>query len=194
LTLRDILHLAGVLTLITVLAAGALSRVHLMTRDQIAAVERQREIDAMKAALPGAATFEADTTRDGFVYYRGYEGQSASGTPKGYVALALGKGYSSTIRTMVGLDSEQKITGIKVASQQETPGLGTRVEEVRSGDDEPWFQSQFKGKGVSALQLVRGGGPNGIEAITGATISSRAVTSSVRETVTELDKVIGSNN
>jgi len=194
LNLRDILHLAGVLTLITVVAAGALSRVHLMTRDRIAAVERQRELDAMKAALPGAGIFEADTSGDGYAYYLGYTGQTASGEPLGYVALALGKGYSSTIRTMVGVDGTGTITGIKIAGQQETPGLGTRVEEIRRGEDEPWFQSQFKGKGEAALQLVRGGGPNGIEAITGATISSRAVASSVRETVARLDKVIDSNN
>ena len=69
------------------------------------------------------------------------------------------------------------ITGIKVASQQETPGLGTRIEELRRGEKEPWFQSQFRGKGAeAAIKLVRGGGPDGIEAITGATISSRAVT------------------
>jgi electron transport complex protein RnfG len=194
LNLRDILQLAGVLTLITVVAAGALSQVHVLTRDRIAAVERQRELDAMKAALPGAGSFEADTTGDGFVFYRGYEGQTASGEPSGYVALALGKGYSSTIRTMVGVDASRKITGIKIASQQETPGLGTRVEELKRGEDEPWFQRQFRGKTEAACQLVRGGGPNGIEAITGATISSRAVTSSVRETVVRLDEVIGAGN
>jgi len=192
--LRDFLHLAGVLTLISVLAAGALSRVHLMTRDRIAAVELQKELDAMKAALPGAGIFEADTTGDGFAYYLGYPGESASGEPLGFVALALGKGYSSTIRTMVGVDSSGIITGIKVASQQETPGLGTKVEERRRGEDEPWFQSQFRGKGESDLQLVRGGGAHRIEAITGATISSRAVASSVRETVIQLDKVIDRNN
>ena len=191
--MRDFLHLAGVLTLISVLAAGALSRVHLMTRDRIAVVERQKELDAMQAALPASGMFEADTTGDGFAYYRGYTGEFASGEPLGYVALALGKGYSSTIRTMVGVDSTGTITGIKVASQQETPGLGTKVEERRRGQDEPWFQSQFKGKGESDLQLARGGGPNGIEAITGATISSRAVASSVRETVVQLGKVIDRN-
>ncbi|MBW7996752.1 MAG: FMN-binding protein [Candidatus Glassbacteria bacterium] len=186
----DILKLAGSLTLITVVAAGALSRVYLMTRDRIAEVERLRELNAMKTALPAATVFEPDTTSDGFIYYRGYPGDSTGGEPVGYVALALGKGYSSTIRTMVGVDGELTITGIKVASQLETPGLGTRIEEVRRGEDEPWFQDQFRGKKETALQLVRGGGPDGIEAITGATISSRAVSQSVRETVRKLDQVI----
>jgi H+/Na+-translocating ferredoxin:NAD+ oxidoreductase subunit G len=188
--LRDILKLAGALTLITVLAAGALSRVYLMTRDKIAEVERQRELNAMKAALPAASAFEPDTTGDGFVYFRGFADSVKAGEPVGYVALALGKGYSSTIRTMVGVSPALEITGIKVASQQETPGLGTRIEEVRRGEDDPWFQSQFKGKTEAAVKLLRGGGPQGIEAITGATISSRAVTISVREAVQRLDQVV----
>lgn len=192
--MRDILKLAGSLALITVVAAGALSRVYLMTRDRIAEVERQRELDAMKTALPAASVFEPDTTAGGFVYYCGYPGEAASGEPAGYVALALGKGYSSTIRTMVGMDGSREITGIKVASQQETPGLGTRIEEIHRGEDEPWFQRQFRGKTSSGLELVRGGGADGIEAITGATISSRAVTSSVRETVGQLEKVIDQSN
>ena len=188
--MRDILKLAGALALITVLAAGALSRVYLMTRDRIAEVERQRELNAMKAALPAASAFEPDTTGEGFVYYRGFAGESKAGEPVGYVALALGKGYSSTIRTMVGVSPDLEITGIKVASQQETPGLGTRIEEVRRGEEEAWFQSQFKGKTETTVKLLRGGGPQGIEAITGATISSRAVALSVRETVQLLDQVV----
>lgn len=188
--MRDIFKLAGALTLITVIAAGALSRVYLMTRDRIAEVERLREFRAMKTALPAASVFEPDTTGDGFVYYRGFAGEEQSGEPVGYVALALGKGYSSTIRTMVGVDPGLTITGIKVASQQETPGLGTRIEEVRRGEKDPWFQRQFKGKAEAAVKLLRGGGPSGIESITGATISSRAVTVSVRATVQRLDQVI----
>ncbi len=188
--MRDILKLASALTLITVIAAGALGKVYLLTKDRIAEVERQRELNAMKTALPSASAFEPDTTGDGFVYYFGFADSAKTGEPVGYVALALGKGYSSTIRTMVGVDPEMVITGIKVASQQETPGLGTRIEEVRRGEDEPWFQGQFKGKTEAVVKLLRGGGPRGIESITGATISSRAVTLSVRETVQRLDKVV----
>ncbi len=188
--MRDIIELVGALVLITVIAAVVLSNVYLLTRDKIAEVEHQRELNAMKTALPAATVFEQDTTGDGFVYYRGFAGEEKSGEPVGYVALALGKGYSSTIRTMVGVDPALAITGIKVASQQETPGLGTRIEQVRRGEEEPWFQSQFRGKTEKTVKLLRGGGPDGIEAITGATISSRAVTKSVRETVQRLDQVI----
>ena len=64
--MRNILKLAGALALITVIAAGALSKVYLMTRDKIAEVERQRELNAMKTALPAATIFEPDTSDEGY--------------------------------------------------------------------------------------------------------------------------------
>ena len=82
------------------------------------------------------------------------------------------------------------ITGIKVAFQQETPGLGTKIEEIKGKDTEPWFQKQFRGKRGEQLVVVRSEDPDAIEAITGATISSTAVTKSVREAVEKLKKVL----
>lgn len=188
--MSEIFKLAGMLTLITGIAATALSNVYMLARDRIAQVESAREAAARRTALPQAAVFTADTTADGFVYYSGWADSSASGEAVGYITLALGKGYSSRIRTMVGVDGEMKITGIKIAFQQETPGLGTRIEEVRKGDDSPWFQEQFRGKTLEYLEVVRRADPERIEAITGATISSEAVTNSVREAVEQLQKVI----
>jgi len=186
----EIFKLAGILTLITGIAATALSNVYMLARDRIARVESAREAEARRTALPQAAFFTPDTTADGFVFYRGWADSTASGEPVGYIALALGKGYSSRIRTMVGVDREMKITGIKIAFQQETPGLGTRIEEVRKGDSAPWFQEQFRGKTLESLEVVRAADPERIEAITGATISSQAVANSVREAVEKLQNVI----
>lgn len=188
--MREILQLAVALTIITAVAGTALSRVYVLTRDRIEAVERQRELDAMRLALPEATVFEPDTV-DGFVYFRGYaDSTNIGGQPVGYVARAAGKGYSSTILTMVGVDPDMQITGIKVASQQETPGLGTRIEEVRSGEQRAWFQRQFEGLRADQLELTRTGEGNTIESITGATISSRAVTESVRRTVRQLEDAV----
>ena len=186
----EIIRLAGVLTLITGIAATALSNVYMLARDRIAQVESAREEEARRTALPQATVFSADTTADGFVFYRGWADSTAGGEPVGYITLALGKGYSSRVRTMVGVDREMIITGIKIAFQQETPGLGTRIEEVRRGDKTPWFQEQFRGKTREYLEVVRTADPERIEAITGATISSEAVTSSVRKAVEQLEQVI----
>jgi electron transport complex protein RnfG len=69
-------------------------------------------------------------------------------------------------------------------SQQETPGLGARIVEVRPGGEKPWFTSQFEGKSGDELRLKKDGG--GIDAITGATISSRAVAGGVYNAAGEL--------
>lgn len=187
--MRELIKLSGILMLITLTAATALSNVYLLTRDRIAAVELAREENARKKALPAAVYFEKDSL-DGFVFYRGYDNPEGSGSPVGFTGLALGKGYSSTIRTVVGVDTVMTITGIKIAFQQETPGLGTKVEEIKGSENEPWFQKQFRGKREGQLKVVRTKDPEAIEAITGATISSTAVTKSVSEAVQKLRKIL----
>ena len=188
--MRELIKLSGLLMLITLTAATALSNVYLLTRDRIAAVELAREENARKEALPAAVCFEVDSLEDGFVLYRGYDNPEGSGSPVGFTVLALGKGYSSTIRTVVGIDTGMTITGIKIAFQQETPGLGTKVEEIKGSENEPWFQKQFRGKREDQLKVVRTEDPEAIEAITGATISSTAVTKSVREAVQKLRQIL----
>ena len=188
--MREFMKLSGILMLITLSAATALSNVYLLTRDRIAAVELAREENARKEALPLAVYFEKDSLGDGYVFYRGYNNPQGSGSPVGFTALALGKGYSSTIRTVVGVDTGMTITGIKIAFHQETPGLGTKVEETKGSDTQPWFQKQFRDKREDQLVVVRTRDPQAIEAITGATISSTAVTKSVREAVQKLRKML----
>lgn len=188
--MRELIKLSGLLMLITLTAATALSNVYLLTRDRIAAVELAREENARKKALPEALYFEVDSLEGGFVLYRGYDNPQGTGSPVGFTVLALGKGYSSTIRTVVGIDTGMTITGIKIAFQQETPGLGTKVEEIKGSENEPWFQKQFRGKREDQLKVVRTEDPEAIEAITGATISSTAVTKSVREAVQKLRQIL----
>ncbi|MEA2064285.1 MAG: FMN-binding protein [Gemmatimonadota bacterium] len=187
---RELIKLGGILMLITLTAATALSNVYLLTRDRIEAVEQARVENARRAALPQAVYFEADSTLGQFVFFRGYDNPEGTGEPVGYTVLALGKGYSSTIRTVVGLDTGLTIAGIKIAFQQETPGLGTKIEEIKGRDTEPWFQKQFRGKRDDQLEVVRSPAPDAIEAITGATISSRAVAGSVREAALKLKEVL----
>ncbi|MFH1941555.1 MAG: FMN-binding protein, partial [bacterium] len=92
---------------------------------------------------------------------------------------AESRGYSSTIQTLVGVDSTCKILSVRVLYQQETPGLGTRIEEIRSGDTTPWWQNQFLGKNAVGIAVDKDNGE--IETITGATITSRAVTIGISE-------------
>ncbi|MFH1455792.1 MAG: RnfABCDGE type electron transport complex subunit G [archaeon] len=83
-------------------------------------------------------------------------------------------GYSSLIVVLAGIDLENKITGIDVITHQETPGIGSNIEK-------DYFLEQFVGKSKDELELKKYGGK--IDAVTGATISSRAVTDGVRKMV-----------
>ncbi|PJC48823.1 MAG: hypothetical protein CO035_01435, partial [Candidatus Omnitrophica bacterium CG_4_9_14_0_2_um_filter_42_8] len=78
-------------------------------------------------------------------------------------------GYSSVIETMVGMKKDGTITGLRVISQNETPGLGIRIAE-------PSFIKQFINRNVSELELSK----NNIHAVAGATISSRAFLDSIK--------------
>lgn len=87
----------------------------------------------------------------------------------GYAIFSFGKGYQSLIETLIGFDLNFKITCIKVLCQSETPGLGDSVQD----ED---FQNQFRGRDIATLKVTTAGDKNCIQSLTGATISSRAVT------------------
>jgi len=115
-----------------------------------------------------------------------YYGATSSGRPVAYIASTAGKGYSSYIQMLVSLDIDLKIKDIKVLHHAETPGLGDQVE------DRALFLDQFKGKGLSQLVLVKSETKENIQAISGATISSRAVTNGVKDAVQTLVDKYGS--
>ena len=163
---------------ITVVAATALAGIYSVTKPRI---ERQKQLvieNALTTALPSApkeAIFPVE--RDGVIlYYKGYTDTTQT-TLLGYAFIAKGLGYSSVIETMVGVDTTGHIIGMKVLSQQETPGLGTRIEEIKYKEKDPWFLRQFMGMAADGLAVDKDGGD--IQSITGATISSRALTKSV---------------
>ena len=190
--------LVGTLTIIAVAASYGLSVVYNATHGITEEYKHQAEADARIEALSSSpdATFEQTTTEcvlDGrkFEYFTAYD----DGELVGYSFKAYGKGYSSTIETIVGVGVDGTIRGIKITDQRETPGLGAKVLEVASlntlwavlsgnARDEvgvrPWFQVQFDGRTPEELVVVKSQAEEGILAITGATISSDAVTNSVR--------------
>ncbi|MBN1348600.1 RnfABCDGE type electron transport complex subunit G [candidate division KSB1 bacterium] len=189
--MKDILKLGGILMLVTALAAAALALANHLTKDEIDKEERKAERISRSQALPDAAPFAIHPVKkDGKILY--YKGYSKPDTTKlvGYAFIALGKGYSSVIKTMVGIDTTGKICGTKIISQKETPGLGTKIEEVKYGDKSeiPWFQKRLKGKMANELVVDKDGGK--IESVSGATISSRAVTNSIREAIEKMLPII----
>ena len=87
----------------------------------------------------------------------------------GYVIQSFGKGYSSYINTFVAVDKDFKVRKINILSHGETPGLGDEIEADS-------FKDQFKDKDIGHLKVLKTETTEYIQAISGATISSRAVT------------------
>ena len=87
----------------------------------------------------------------------------------GYIVETFGKGYSSYIHILASVDKDFIVQNMSVLGHGETPGLGDEIEKE-------YFQSQFKGKSADNLVVIKGETSDKIQAITGATISSRAVT------------------
>ena len=93
------------------------------------------------------------------------------GQPAGYAVKLTASGSQGLIEMVIGVDAEQKITGISVVSHSETSGIGSRVMSNENG-----VLDQFKGMSSADAPLTVG---KNVDAITGATVSSRGVTTGV---------------
>jgi len=141
-----------------------------------------RQMKQQRAALeitPGTVAIEKDGRK---TYYKLFR-VTRAGKLAGWVIKARGRGYADVIELLIGLDSRaQTITGIFVLEQKETPGLGNKIGTAR-------WRGQFAKKSTDRpLVVVKGGGsrPDTIDAVTGATISSRSVTRIVNRTIRDL--------
>lgn len=141
--------------------------------------EAQERDAALKGLIPDAQTIRPvrEFTVEG-KEHQIYQAEK-DGSTIGYVVSTAGRGYSSFIRMLVAAGPDNRVTGIDILGHGETPGLGDGIME-----DE--FQSRFKGKGLEDLFVVKGPTDTGIEAISGATISSKAVTKGVKDAVEKL--------
>lgn len=168
-TFAYILRLALTLLAITGLVALALAGVNAITADRIAALQAEKTQTAIKEVLPGGYDREITDFADdtGLV-------QKIYASETGYAVEVTPMGFDNTITMMVGVDTEGKVLGISVISHTETKGLG-EVAAAQNAKGEA-FRGQFVGKD-GQLAVTKDGGT--IEAITGATITSRAVTAGV---------------
>jgi electron transport complex protein RnfG len=164
-----------------IIAAFALGGVYESTKGKIAYEKEKVMQEALKSVLPEAKTIVKTDGPDGKVYYRGFKTKDTQMAPIGYAIVANGKGYSSTVQTLVGLTPDGTIRGMNIMYQQETPGLGTKAVEIKYGESDPWFQRQFFAKPGDTIAVEKDGGQ--IQSITGATITSRAIASSIKQEI-----------
>ena len=103
------------------------------------------------------------------------EGTDASGAAVGYVINSLSNdSYGGAVKISVGFDADGTITGVGIREINDTPGLGLKAKE-------PKFKDQYIGKNVDTLVVTKTGASadNEIDAISGATVTSNAVTNAV---------------
>ncbi len=133
--------------------------------------------------------------------FRGYD---QAGTVTGYaVVCELPDGYSGDIRFILGVRFDAasdgfQVAGSKILVHKETPGLGANIQfadyaEVQAASKEgrepiPNFLRRFIGRGAEAVRLKKDGFPDGIDAITASTITSRAYTNAVRRVLELFDR------
>jgi Na+-translocating ferredoxin:NAD+ oxidoreductase subunit G len=155
----------AILTFISLIAALMLALTNSVTVGPIAAASAKAADEARVSVLPAAETFEA-LTGDSAVdaLYRGLAG----GATVGYTATITANGYGGPVEVTVGIDVNGAITGLNVGGSKfaETAGLGAKAKE-------PAFTGQFIGK-QPPLTLKQD-----VDAISGATITSAAVTNAV---------------
>ena len=164
--MREMLKFGFILGIICIVAAGLLAGVDILTKPKILAQEKLEEELSLKAIFPSAHHFKEVKENEGIIYYKAIDND---GKFIGVAFKASQKGYAGEIKTLAGMLKNGEITAIKVLSHNETPGLGSRITAAS-------FTGQFKGK--SDLSKV--------EAITGATVSSKAVINSVKKKADEI--------
>lgn len=177
-------HMILTLTLVGVLSSFALVGVYRYTQPMIIENQQRALRKAIFQVLPGVKTFKA-IKKNKMIIYQGFD---SSGKLVGYAFVGEGPGYQGIIRIMIGVSPDvKKMFAIEILESIETPGLGQKITT-------PSFRSQFHSlKIYPSIELVKKKPTksNQIQAITGATISSRSVVDIINTTVSKVRKILG---
>jgi len=172
------LKLGFILLIITAFASGILAFINSLTDPIIKINEKKQKEEARLEVHPEAVIFDSvGVLNDEVVYIAKVE----DGSIIGYTFMAIKYGYSSDIKTMVGVKPDYSINKIKIISQAETPGLGANC-------GNPEFHDKFLGLSYDNLLVDKDGG--NIISITGATITTRTITNSIKEALNSLEKLL----
>lgn len=153
------------LLMVCLVSAGLLAGVYELTKADIALAEKNKQENALKGVLPEFDTIKTDSI-EGAPVFKAFKGDQYVGV----ATIASAMGFSDQIIIMVGLDKANNIVNYEVLSQKETPGLGTKCVD--------WFKNQINGKSIDTDFKVKQDGGD-VDAITAATISSRAFLNAV---------------
>ena len=163
-------RLVIVLFVVTAVVALLLGMVDFITRDKIAANIKAKTDAAMSAVLTADEYVKLDSFTDNSGLVNSvYAAKNSDGTFVGYVSEVSPSGFGGAINMVVGVDAYGNVSGISIVKMSETSGLGANASNTS-------FREQYVGK-TGTLAVDTDGGE--IVALTGATVTSRAVTDGV---------------
>jgi len=183
LDVKEIVKVAGILTAICVVISALLAGANLLTKERIAQIALENEYAACETVFPSAGRELEFTSFAEIASGSDVSGYLATddGKAVGCVIITSAKGYGGDVQVMVGFDLNKTITGISILSHSETPGLGANAAN-------PAFLGQFVGLAdAGSLAVAKDGGT--VDAVTAATISSRAVTAAVNSAAEIFDQL-----
>lgn len=170
--MSDMIKIGLKLLLITAVATFALAFTNMITlgpiNDQIAKASNEARTNVLSEAKEFDKLDVADQYPNIVELHKG----TNDGVTAGYTFKVKNKGYGGDLETIVGISSDGKVEGVRIGQHKETPGLGAKALE-------PAFQNQFNGKTVEKTLAVK----TDIQAISGATITSKAVTDAVNTAI-----------
>lgn len=201
--MNKILKNTLILTAITLVSGLLLGLVYEVTKEPIAASQEKAKQEAFQQVISDADSFEEievdEAEAEDAVKNASIGGAAVSavideaaeakkgGETIGYVVTVTDKeGYGGNIQLSVGILSDGTVNGISILSISETAGLGMRA-------NEPEFYDQYAGKQVEAFEVTKSGesGDGMIDALSGATITSKAVTGGVNAALSYYQNVLG---
>lgn len=178
---EDIIKPVGVLLAICIIIPLALSVTNKVTAKKIAELEKENSKKNMQS-LVSADDFEK-CSDGGIEYYTAIRG----GETAAYIFTESAKGYGGDVSVMTAVKPDGTVAGVAILDVSgETPGLGQNAAKES-------FYSQYAGlkKGVSLLKNGAKAENNEVDAVTGATITSTAVTRAVNAALDDFEKVKG---
>lgn len=167
-------NMVVVLFTITLISSAAVGGVYMITKEPIEQAKVAAVNDALNQVLP---EYEATTSQTIEVNSLPIVAHTATVADKavGYAVESISKnGFGGTVRLMVGFDTVGKIININVLEQKETPGLGTKMT-----DEGNVLLASFKDKNASEINMTVKKDGGDVDALTAATISSRAYAEAV---------------
>lgn len=172
--MKKVLFLGFNLAIICAVAAGALAGVYALTKERIEKQIWEQQVKAARKVLPQAKKFELEkklqerAKKRFSIVDKIFAGYDSEGKVIGYAIQVLPRGYGGPINLVVGI-FKGKVKGMEIVDLKETPGLGDGVLNKE-------WQKQFRGKTAGDPLEIR----KDIDAVSGATISSKAVASGVK--------------